>query len=77
LTDISEGPILTGIDFQRRAPTAEKKITGKITRERIRLMETPLSPEGLIEGFRTLGDASGIVSDDQSHRASRSFSAGG
>jgi 4-hydroxy-4-methyl-2-oxoglutarate aldolase len=42
---------------------AEKKLTGKITRERIRLMETPLSPEGVIEGFRALGDASGIVSD--------------
>lgn len=41
----------------------EKKFTGKITRERIRLMETPLSPEGVIEGFRLLGDASGIVSD--------------
>jgi 4-hydroxy-4-methyl-2-oxoglutarate aldolase len=42
---------------------ADKKLTGKITRERIRLMETPLSPEGVIEGFRALGDASGIVSD--------------
>jgi 4-hydroxy-4-methyl-2-oxoglutarate aldolase len=41
----------------------EKKLTGKITRERIRLMETPRPPEGLIEGFRVLGDASGIVSD--------------
>jgi len=42
---------------------AEKKLTGKIARERIRLMETPLPPEGLIDGFRALGDASGIVSD--------------
>jgi regulator of RNase E activity RraA len=42
---------------------AEKKLTGKITRERIRLMETPRPPEGLLEGFRALGDASGIVSD--------------
>jgi 4-hydroxy-4-methyl-2-oxoglutarate aldolase len=42
---------------------AEKKLTGKIARERIRLMETPLSPDGIIEGFRALGDASGIVSD--------------
>ena len=41
----------------------EKKLTGKIMRERIRLMETPRPPEGLIEGFRALGDASGIVSD--------------
>jgi regulator of RNase E activity RraA len=42
---------------------AEQKLTGKIARERIRLMETPRPPEGLIEGFRALGDASGIVSD--------------
>jgi 4-hydroxy-4-methyl-2-oxoglutarate aldolase len=42
---------------------AEKKLTGKIARERIKLMETPLSPDGVIEGFRALGDASGIVSD--------------
>jgi len=42
---------------------AEKKLTGKIARERIRSMETPPSPEGVIEGSRALGDASGIVSD--------------
>ena len=42
---------------------SEKKLTGKIMRERIRLMETPPPPEGLIEGYRALGDASGIVSD--------------
>ena len=42
---------------------AEKKLTGKIARERIRSMEAPLPPQGLIDGFRALGDASGIVSD--------------
>lgn len=42
---------------------AEKKLTGKIARERIRLMETPRPPEGIIDGFMALGDASGIVSD--------------
>ena len=42
---------------------AEKKLTGKIPRERIRMMETPRPAEGIIEGFRALGDASGIVSD--------------
>jgi regulator of RNase E activity RraA len=41
----------------------EKKLTGKIARERIRLMETPDLPDGVIEGFQSLGDASGIVSD--------------
>jgi regulator of RNase E activity RraA len=42
---------------------AEKKLTGKIAQERIRLLETPPPPEGLIAGFRSLGDSSGIVSD--------------
>src|SRR5262247_2015145 len=42
---------------------AERKLTGKIGRERIRMIETPRPPEGIIEGFRALGDASGIVSD--------------
>src|SRR5882672_3397608 len=42
---------------------AEKQLTGKIARERIRMMETPRPAEGIIEGFRALGDASGIVSD--------------
>jgi regulator of RNase E activity RraA len=41
----------------------EKKLTGKIARERIRMMETPRPPDGIIEGFRALGDATGIVSD--------------
>jgi regulator of RNase E activity RraA len=41
----------------------DKKLTGKIARERIRLMETPPAPEGIIDGFRRLGDATGIVSD--------------
>jgi len=41
----------------------QKKLTGKISSERIRLMETPRPPQGIIEGFRALGDASGIVSD--------------
>jgi regulator of RNase E activity RraA len=42
---------------------AERKLTGKIARERIRLMATPRPPDGVIEGFRALGDATGIVSD--------------
>jgi len=41
----------------------EKKLTGKIVRERIRLMETPDLPDGVLEGFQALGDASGVVSD--------------
>jgi regulator of RNase E activity RraA len=42
---------------------AERKLTGKISPDRIRLMEAPRPPVGIIEGFRGLGDASGIVSD--------------
>ena len=42
---------------------AQKKLTGKISPERIRLMETPRPPQGIIEGFRALGDASGLISD--------------
>jgi regulator of RNase E activity RraA len=42
---------------------AEKKLTGKIARERIRLMEAPRPPAGIIEGYRALGHASGVVSD--------------
>lgn len=42
---------------------ADKKLTGKIARERIALMEVPRPPKGVIEGFRSLGDATGIVSD--------------
>jgi 4-hydroxy-4-methyl-2-oxoglutarate aldolase len=45
------------------AAMAEKKLTGKIARERIRMMEAPRPPEGIIEGFKALGDATGIVSD--------------
>jgi 4-hydroxy-4-methyl-2-oxoglutarate aldolase len=41
----------------------EKKLTGKIVPDRIRLMETPRPPAGIIEGFSALGDATGIVSD--------------
>jgi 4-hydroxy-4-methyl-2-oxoglutarate aldolase len=41
----------------------ERKLTGKIARAGIRLMEVPRPDSGLVEGFRSLGDASGIVSD--------------
>jgi 4-hydroxy-4-methyl-2-oxoglutarate aldolase len=42
---------------------AEKELTGKIARERIRMMELPRPPDGIIAGFWALGDATGIVSD--------------
>jgi regulator of RNase E activity RraA len=42
---------------------AERKLTGKIARERIRLMEVPRPLAGIVEGYRALGHASGILSD--------------
>ena len=42
---------------------ADKELTGRIARDRIRLMEVPRLPEGIVAGFQALGDASGIVSD--------------
>jgi 4-hydroxy-4-methyl-2-oxoglutarate aldolase len=42
---------------------AGKKLTGKIAPDRIRLMEVPRPPDGVIEGYRALGHASGILSD--------------
>ena len=42
---------------------ADKKLTGKIARERIRLMEAPRPPAGIIDGYKALGHASGVVSD--------------
>ena len=41
----------------------EKKLTGKIAREHIQKMSVPRPVPGLLEGFRSLGDASGILSD--------------
>ena len=42
---------------------AEKKLTGRIAADRIRMQSTPKPPQGVIEGFLALGDATGIVSD--------------
>lgn len=42
---------------------ADRRLTGKIARERIRLMQVPRPPQGLVEGYRGLGQASGILSD--------------
>ncbi len=42
---------------------AEKKLTGKIARERIRMMQVPRPPAGVVEGYQTLEHASGILSD--------------
>jgi 4-hydroxy-4-methyl-2-oxoglutarate aldolase len=56
---------------QRPAPPGEamvkapqdKRLTGRIAPERIRLMTTPRPPVGAVERFKALGDPTGIVSD--------------
>ncbi|MBR0755097.1 RraA family protein [Bradyrhizobium jicamae] len=39
------------------------KLTGKIAPDRIRLMRTPRPPRGLVEGFKSISDASSVISD--------------
>lgn len=41
----------------------ERKLTGKIARERIRMLEVPRPAAGVIEGYQALEHASGILSD--------------
>jgi regulator of RNase E activity RraA len=42
---------------------AEKKLTGRIARDKIRMLEAPRPPQGVIERFKALGDCTGIISD--------------
>ena len=41
----------------------DKKLTGRIAAERIKMQSTPKPPSGAVERFLALGDCSGIVSD--------------
>ena len=41
----------------------EKRLTGRIAPERIRLFKTPRPPEGAIERFLAVGDPTGLTSD--------------
>jgi regulator of RNase E activity RraA len=41
----------------------EKKLTGRIARDKIRMMEVPRPPQGVVERFKALGDCTGIISD--------------
>jgi 4-hydroxy-4-methyl-2-oxoglutarate aldolase len=41
----------------------EKRLTGRIAPERIRLLNTPRSPQGAVERFLAIGDPTGLVSD--------------
>lgn len=50
MTDSSAGEVL---------PT----LTGKISRDRIRMMRVPRPPQGLIDGFKRIRDATSVISD--------------
>jgi regulator of RNase E activity RraA len=41
----------------------DKKLTGRIAADRIRMQSTPKPPTGAVERFLALGDCSGIISD--------------
>jgi regulator of RNase E activity RraA len=41
----------------------EKTLTGRIARDRIKLMQVPRPPKGTIEAFMALGEPSGLVAD--------------
>lgn len=43
--------------------TAEKKLTGRVPRERIRMLSIPRLPAEVLDGFRALADLAGTVSD--------------
>lgn len=43
--------------------TTEKKLTGKVPREAIRMLDIPRVPKAIIDGFLALGDLSSTVSD--------------
>ena len=42
---------------------AEKKLIGRVPREAIRLLELPRLPANIVEGFKTLVDLTGTISD--------------
>lgn len=45
------------------AGDALPKLTGKISADRIRFMRTPRPPQGLIDGFKHIADATSVISD--------------
>jgi 4-hydroxy-4-methyl-2-oxoglutarate aldolase len=45
------------------ATPEQKRLTGRIAAERIRLMATPRPPDGVVNRFKAIGDPTGVVSD--------------
>ena len=43
--------------------SSDKKLTGRIAAEHIKMMSVPRPPQGTVERFKALGDATGIISD--------------
>jgi regulator of RNase E activity RraA len=41
----------------------DKRLTGRIAPERIRMMSTPTPPAGAVERFKAIGDPTGVISD--------------
>jgi 4-hydroxy-4-methyl-2-oxoglutarate aldolase len=41
----------------------DKRLTGRIAPERIRMMTVPRPPEGAVERFKAIGDPTGVISD--------------
>src|SRR5215470_17540798 len=48
---------------QEGLSVAEKRLTGRIAAEHIKLMAVPRPPQGTVERFKALGDPTGIISD--------------
>src|SRR4029077_13902321 len=46
-----------------RSIVADKKLTGRIADEHIRMMSVPRPPQGVVERFKSLGDCTGVISD--------------
>jgi regulator of RNase E activity RraA len=42
---------------------SDKRLTGRIAPDRIRLMTTPRPPAGAVERFQAIGDPTGVISD--------------
>ena len=42
---------------------ADKKLTGRIARDKIKMLEVPRPPAGVVERYKALGDCTGIISD--------------
>src|SRR4051812_29122154 len=54
---------MPAVDRAQSSRPIDIKLTGKISPDRICTLQRPAAPTGIIEGFRSLGDATSVVSD--------------